>query len=357
MANKKLDRVFDRVKLSSQWEEAMLADLLSETKEVAGMNKKRKISTTALAAAAVAAVLLAGTALAVAFDLPEILADWFGQRWEEKSGGAVEEGQMELFNRLTQPVGESDTVNGVTVTVDSVTVGDNTMWMLFVVDGLEGPLPEPGEDWEHMYRTGHDEWMIKPLEDRRFYGYLTRIHSAEVTEDGRLCLIASFTLQINGKPSFLDGCYGDCVIGEIAYGDQVLAKGPWKLLFITKPVKGFEYLTLDTAQFPATNGDQDILVEVEDVQISITGIHYKYQLDPACKTSQDYRIKEISLVLQDGTEVGTDFQIGEMGLVKGSMDEEYNLTHHKIENRVWPVPVDLDQIKALRVGDIEFPLQ
>lgn len=65
MRNKKLARVLDQVKLSQEREETMLADLLREEKEAAGMkeNKKRKIPAAALAAAVLVAVL-AGTALA-----------------------------------------------------------------------------------------------------------------------------------------------------------------------------------------------------------------------------------------------------------------------------------------------------
>lgn len=67
MEDKRLKRVFDQVKLSPEREEAMLADLLNEKKEVSGMKQitsKRRIPAAALAAALV--IALAGTALAAA---------------------------------------------------------------------------------------------------------------------------------------------------------------------------------------------------------------------------------------------------------------------------------------------------
>ena len=63
--NKKLNRVFDRVKLSQEREEAILADLLREKKEVSSMKQtnRRRIPAAALVAV-VLVIVLAGTALA-----------------------------------------------------------------------------------------------------------------------------------------------------------------------------------------------------------------------------------------------------------------------------------------------------
>jgi len=67
MEDKRLKRVFDQVKLSREREEAMLADLLNEKKEVSGMKQtksRRRIPAAALVAAVLVAVL-AGSAIAV----------------------------------------------------------------------------------------------------------------------------------------------------------------------------------------------------------------------------------------------------------------------------------------------------
>lgn len=69
MEDKRLKRVFDQVKLSPKREEAMLADLLAEQKEDSSMkqtNNRRRLPAAALTAA-VLAVVLAGTALAVEY--------------------------------------------------------------------------------------------------------------------------------------------------------------------------------------------------------------------------------------------------------------------------------------------------
>lgn len=69
MEDKRLERVFDQVRLSPEREKAMLADLLTEQKEDSSMkqtNNRRRIPAAALAAA-VLAVVLAGSALAVEY--------------------------------------------------------------------------------------------------------------------------------------------------------------------------------------------------------------------------------------------------------------------------------------------------
>jgi len=65
MEDNRLVRVFDHIRLSPEREEAMLADLLSEKKEVSSMkqNRKRRIPAAALVAA-VLVIALAGTAAA-----------------------------------------------------------------------------------------------------------------------------------------------------------------------------------------------------------------------------------------------------------------------------------------------------
>lgn len=66
--NRKLNRVFDRVILSRSREEAMLADLLREKKEVSSMKQmnRRRIPAAALVGA-VLVIVLAGTALAAGY--------------------------------------------------------------------------------------------------------------------------------------------------------------------------------------------------------------------------------------------------------------------------------------------------
>lgn len=94
MEDKKLARVFDRVKLSPEREEAMLADLLREKKEASDMknteNRKHRMPAAALVAAALV-VVLAGTAVA---------AGYSGRLDVTPVGGDFERGDGHLHQRV-----------------------------------------------------------------------------------------------------------------------------------------------------------------------------------------------------------------------------------------------------------------
>lgn len=84
MEDKRLKRVFDQVKLSREREEAMLADLLNEKKEVSSMKQTNRRRIPAAVFAAVLAAVLAGTALAVEYwgriNIVELLDGYAGER-------------------------------------------------------------------------------------------------------------------------------------------------------------------------------------------------------------------------------------------------------------------------------------
>ena len=94
---------------------------------------RRRLPKKTLLAAAVL-VVLAGTAVG-AVGMPGTLRGWFAQEWQQTTGTAMDAEQLALIDKLTRPVGVTDTQNGTTVTVDSVTVGNSTVWMLLKVSG------------------------------------------------------------------------------------------------------------------------------------------------------------------------------------------------------------------------------
>lgn len=351
MKDKKLARVMDQVNLSREREEAILEDLLREKKEVSGMKQtnKRRIPAAALVAA-VLVMVLAGTALAAGFVLPEVLSGWFNQTWKEQSGEPIEEAHLELLNRLTRPVGASDTQNGVTVTVDSVTVGDSALWALLVVDGLEGPLPEPSDDydWDHMYHTGMDHTWIEPLVDGAFEvrAMSSGVSSSSVTEDGRLCLIYHWEPQISGSASLLDGCRVTLQLNEIGYGNPTLADSIWDLDFDLEPAESAPVLVLHDVQFPTKEDGEPVLIDIPETRVSSTDITFR--LDAGDSQHMVYHF-DIALCLSDGTEIDCN-ELSEIGC------------HDDAENQ-WvvtknlPMPIDLTKAESLRVGDTDFPLQ
>lgn len=352
MRDKKLARVMDQVKLAPERENAILADLLREKKEVAGMkgNRRSRVPAMALVTTVLVAVVLAGTALAAVFSFPEVLSGWFSQTWEEQRGKPIEEAHLELLNRLTRPVGVSDTQNGVTVTVDSVTVGDSSLWALLVVDGLGGPLPEPSDeyDWDHMYHTGLDRTWIEPFIDGAFevHAMCSGVSSSSVTEDGRLCLIYNWEPQISGNTSLLDGCRVKFQLYEIGYGNHTLAENTWELNFDLEPAEGTPVLVLHDVQFPAKEDGEPVLIDIPEARVSSTDITFRLDAGDSLRMAYHF---DITLCLSDGTEIDWT-ELPEMGC----HDDAEN---QWVVTKILPMPIDLAQVESLRVGDAEFPLQ
>ena len=105
------------------------ASIQESPERIVHMNKKR-IITFALAAALILA--LGVTALAAAGALDNILG-WFGNQWGASTGKNISEAQAQAIMDLTGEVGLSAKDNGITVTAQSITLGDSSAVLLFTV--------------------------------------------------------------------------------------------------------------------------------------------------------------------------------------------------------------------------------
>lgn len=335
--------MFDEVRSSSRLQEEVRKMSEMERKP-AGRRFPRKI----LMAAAVLAVL-AGTAVA-AVGAPGTLRGWFAQEWEETTGSTMDEEQLALIDRLTQPVGVSDTQNGVTVTVDSVTVGDSTIWMLLKVSG------EYAESTDLRYDFDSKELTIDFLPDEvgTFGGYSVSVRDWGVTEDGMLTLLIVFNIHFAGETSLLDTprqvtlVLNDLVHNDIRWkGDKfkTVAEGAWCLTFPLEPGE-MEKRTLEEIQVPGTNRDTGEVetMTLRDVQITSTDITYTFAATP-----QDPEIMlRCALIMENGAEV------------RGSNSATRFLNEERTQWSsvyYWQIPVDLSKVTALRFGDVEIPLK
>ena len=102
----------------------------SRSPERIGVMSKKRIITFALAAALILA--LGVTALAATGTLDNILG-WFGNQWGASTGKDISEAQAQTIMDLTGEVGLSAKDNGITVTAQSITLGDSSAVLLFTV--------------------------------------------------------------------------------------------------------------------------------------------------------------------------------------------------------------------------------
>ena len=146
---KKYREVFDGVRASER--------LRKEVLEMKYLERKETRYALRPALAAVLAVLLLAACAAVP-GAASALADYFSERWSEQNETALTQEQLDFIGAITQTVGVSDTVDGVTVTLEAVTAGESSLWMLLTMDGLDVPAEElVGEDLRYLRPIVQDQ--------------------------------------------------------------------------------------------------------------------------------------------------------------------------------------------------------
>lgn len=332
--------LFDEVHASQRLRQEVLQ--MTEQKQTPRRHFPKRL----LIAAAVL-VVLASTAVA-AVGGPSTLRDWFGRTWEESTGAPMAESQLALIDELTRPVGVSDTQNGVTVTVDSITVGNSNLWLLLKISGEYPAEENVGYNFDGMDLTidpDPDE-VDTPGGAGLSYPY------SGVAEDGRLTLLVHYTIDLAGQSSLLDEArqvtlkMDNLVRRDMTTldDDTTLTEGSWTITFPLEPGESGAMLTLEEIQVPAINRDAQETKEItlRDVSLTATDLSFFQAVE-----DQSWEPEKCALVLKDGSEVnwssGTSRFWDEAQTQWGSI-------------WYWQVPVDLTQAAALRFGDTEIPL-
>lgn len=301
--------------------------------------KKRRRMPEAAVIAAVLVLALAGTTLAAA-GVPGTIKGWFIQQWGEVSDQEMNEQQLALIDQLTQQVGVSDTSGGVTVTLDSVTCGDSTLWLLLKVDR------ETDRQEEHLYNFRNVELEFTPDPDQVDTpgGYGHDYAYVGVAEDGMLTLLMRYTVDLTGEASLLKGCRVNLRLEDLLYGDSMAREGAWNLSFTLEPTEQ-TVLTLERITVPARDDEtrEETTVELRDVRISATGIRYTQAAE-----DQMRRPMLEGLVLKDGTEVSYSG-----GAARWTDETEKG---RWASDFYWKLPVDLSQVEGVRFGDTVIPL-
>ena len=332
----------ERVRWTDPGREA-LADRLMEAqaaREGCPAERHRRFRwTKGAAAAAVAAVVLVGSAVA-AVGLPRSLTDWFAREWEDETGTVMNENHAVLIDRLTQAVGVSDTHDGVTVTLDSLTRGSSGAWLLLNISGVEDGGEEPC-GFERMDLT----FSPDPDSTKTPGGYGLEVKLAGKAEDGLYRVLLHYDINLIGEDSLLKGYEGTLLLRDLCLGGELVQKGAWKLRFSLEAAEN-TVLCLNSVRVPAVEMDTREAEETElrNVQVSATDIRYT-QLGE----EQTLEPVRVVLVLKDGTEVAAGSGGARWTAEKGNGGEWASVY-------CWRQPVDLAQAVSLRWGDVEIPV-
>lgn len=318
----------------------------------------KKVSVSFIIAAALA-VLLAGTALAAVIGVPETLQEWFGQKWTEAGGGEMPREQSDVIERLVQPVGVSDTDNGVTVTLDSVTPGENCIWMLMTVEGAD-----PKEDFHYMFDfvelTGPFVDAHQPTAPGvgQASSWNSPMEGSGVTSEGKLVVLVryqfsnSVPFQEGGEMELhLENMSCEMNTDEVSVSASFLS-GQWVLPFRVEPVEDQAVLTARSALVPSYYEGEDP-VPIKDIRVCSTGLTYivdaEFTIAPDKRILGPHETVDIALRLSDGMEIRGD---GPASTWTGEYEKS------PWESRVvWVLPVDVSKAESVRFGDVVVPLE
>lgn len=331
-------KLFDAVHASRRLQMEVL-----QMREKQNSAPRRRLVPGALLAAILAALILGGTTLAA---VSGTLGDWFTKKWGEETGGSMTQQQAQVIDSLTQKVGESQTSGDVTVTVDSITVGGDVLWALLDVEGL-------GFDENKIYSfDGIIAEILPDPSEGACGGAGYSLGSIGVTENGAARMLLEFTGIFSTGNQINDGGYTlelqlrDLIRCRQGGEDEVIAQGEWRFSVPLTVESLSPVISIESAAVKGevlSEGTDGALektsqeIKLWDICFTATGVSF-------C-TEESCEFLDVAAIFADGTEV-----VSRSGGGSRAEDDSWYSSHQ------WPVPIDVENVTALRIGETEIPV-
>ena len=287
-------------------------------------------------AVCMAVVLITGTALAVTSGGG--LKSWFSDEWGYNNDGEMPAEQQQIVESLSAPVGISQTVGNLTVTVDSVAYSDGYYWLMVYAEGMKF-------DQDNGYGCRKSDLIIVS-EDGRELGQCGR--SITQTARGGSALKMLFEGEISPESAEAIAADGGNMHFMLSVSDfvekkhsiitstkeSVLQEGTWSFEFEVPAAESGEIMKApdSDAVFAIGNGEET-MCRVSKIQINMVGIKYLFEGESEAHGELP------RLIFKDGSEVGITGGSG-VQLEDGSWQMKYQ----------WSMPVDTAQVKAVKFG-------
>lgn len=335
----KAERILEAI---GQIDDGLILEAVPDGQKSMGFSRRLHSLHRAAAAVILAALLMGAGAVAVRYG--DSIQNWFEHYWRAITGQTMSEGQTALIDHLSQSVGISQTADGVTVALDSATVGDDSFFLLLRVEGIRFS----GRNSVNFLRTDM-EMSPDPLETSGGIGSFG-IQYLGLDSDGAALLLLDY------EYTSADGYVQDTTplmvsltlenLARNAHTDRekLLAEGQWHFEFSIDRSNPPEKIRLHDAEVLLTDYDrrQEVSVLFSEIELTNTGLRFRY----------DYADGTLSLgahieaVLKNGVTVGC---AGGSGAV---MEDETTLSC----SYQWLVPIELDEVEAILIGETRLPV-
>ncbi|RGD22477.1 DUF4179 domain-containing protein [Subdoligranulum sp. AM23-21AC] len=293
--------------------------------------------------AAVIAVSLMGV-VAVAAVYGSNIQNWFAHQWEVLTGQSMSESQMAVIDHLSQTINASQTVDDVTITVDSATVGDDSFFLLLKVNGIDFS----GKN-SYDFQNAELQPEPDPLTLGAFTGY--QIDYLGIDEAGNALLLVNYS-YVGGEAETNNTqllqvrlLLRDLTENAHTNSEKVICEGTWNFNFTVDRSQTVEKVILPNTEVSAQNtaGNKETTVELMNIELTNMGVRFQYDY-----AQEDLFLSEerVVLVLKNGKTV---INTGAMG----SPTDDNQFMQYTYQ---WLVPVNLDEVDHLEIGTAQIAL-
>ncbi|MGN0718276.1 MAG: hypothetical protein ACI4LQ_00555 [Anaerovoracaceae bacterium] len=286
-------------------------------------------------AACLLVVLVSGTALAVSSG--DGLKNWFEASWNAGNNQELGEEQTAMIDSLTTPLGVSQTVGDVTVTADSIAYSDGYFWIMLYAEGVK---MDP--DQAYGFAKNQMEIQSETIEDLSWgWGSITDAsrneNRARIFIDGQLN--PDLLQQVSGEEAVFTLKMTDFMEHPTdADKKKLLQEGDWTLEFTVPLTETGKTLTPDDfdSEFTVPNSMDSAVVHISDMEINSVGIRYIVSSD---LEAENVHGEMPIAVMKNG---------GQVSITGGSGEEQEDGSW--LMRYQWSMPLDVDQIAAIRLG-------
>ena len=307
-----------------------------------GVHHFRRIPTVLIAA--IIALLLMGVAAAAAIYGSDIQS-WFASQWEALTGQPMSNDQAAIIDHLSQNIGMSRSAEGVTVRVDSATVGNDCFYLLLRVSGVE-----LSEKYDYGFEDFDSKIEPDPFTDASGVGGFGTQYLGLDNDGTALMLfkheyVGHNDTEQDNSPLEITLRLTNFVRNKNVKVDKVLAEGTWDFTF-----------TLDRSQFPQTAKlpdaemqiydpykQEDVSITITNIKLTCTEIHFQYDYH----NGEIDSLEPITAILDNGITVDCSSGSGYVLADDVTLACSYQ----------WRIPINIDEVAAIQIGNTQIDIQ
>ncbi len=306
---------------------------------------KRRLSVMLIAATMV--LLLMGAGLA-AILYGDSIQNWFAHYWKMMTGSSMSSDQTALIEHLSQEIGISKSIDGVTVTVDSATVGVDNFYLLVRVEGVK-----LSDRYNYGFAQINMEVSPDPLAELGGMGaYGLEFHGMDSNGAAIFLLDHDYVTMMgfieDTRPLEILLTLSDFAKDPHVNEREILTEGTWDFHFTLERNQLPQEIVLPDTEVMVIDLEEkeeytEVPVLFTNIVLTNTNLRFDYDYQEG-SFSFDGRIR---LYLKSGgyimTSGGTGVPLKETGLLHCSYK--------------WAVPVNLDEVAMVKIGETAILVQ